>query len=259
MSGPIAQIFSLGILWTSLHCSGMSGPFVTGLDVAGVGRGLGASRGVARIFAYQLGRLTVLGPLGALSGLFGRGLKSAFEPLAAGFALAFGVAILIVAASRWRGRRQASAAAPEVSRPLSLERRPSAPSRITQWRQRVGHRLRMLSLSNHWSAAWLTGVLLGFLPCMIVLWALGLAATSGSPWEGALVMASLMLITTPVLIGITLLPRALRRWIPLGIRKHLPELALAISGVWVILAALASLGVIAHRHVGIGAYMIMFW
>ena len=55
------------------------------------------------------------------------------------------------------------------------------------------------------------GAVMGFLPCMIVLWALGLSALTGSALHGAAIMLILVALTTPVLLGVTLLPRVLRR------------------------------------------------
>jgi sulfite exporter TauE/SafE len=92
------------------------------------------------------------------------------------------------------------------------------------------------------------GSLMGFLPCMFVLWALGLCATTASPLHGALIMVLLVAMTTPVLFAVTLLPRLLiRRRAGSWLAARLP----ALSGLWLLLAGGAALGLWPHAHAGV--------
>jgi uncharacterized protein len=103
------------------------------------------------------------------------------------------------------------------------------------------------------------GAMLGLLPCMITLWALGLAATTGSALHGAGVMVLLVVMTTPVLLGVTLLPRLLRRLVRGRAASLMPDILAGLSGLWLFLVGLAALGVIPHEHVQLGDYMLMLW
>ncbi len=108
----------------------------------------------------------------------------------------------------------------------------------------------------------LLGVVMGFLPCMITLWVLGLAVSTASPVYGALLMLCLVLLTTPVITVCSLAPRLL----PVSIRKksaYLARIGLWVSGVWLLLIGLAGFEIIDHAHwmfeVRGEEYMIMFW
>ncbi|MCC6619809.1 MAG: sulfite exporter TauE/SafE family protein [Deltaproteobacteria bacterium] len=242
---PWAHLLSVGVVWITLHCAGMCGPIVLGLDVAGAARGLRPMRGVSRILAYQAGRMTTLGVLGLVAGLAGRGLGAAFASAGAALAITFGATIVALAIARLLPKR------PAPARPmLSIEaggRRPSGWSPLS-W-------VRSLSLSSSHGSAWLIGVVLGFLPCMIVVWALGLAAVSGSPLEGAAIMVTLVAMTTPMLLGVTLLPRL----VPRRALAILPQALMAVSGAWMILVGLAGLEVVPHVHIPAGEFTIMLW
>jgi len=245
---PWAQLLSLGLVWISFHCAGMCGPIVLGLDVAGAARGLRPARGASRLLAYQAGRMTTLGLLGALAGLVGRGLGAAFASAGAALAMGFGVAIMGVAITRLWPRR------PAPLRPtLSLASRPARTPSPPRWSPLAW--VRALSLSSSHASAWLIGVLLGFLPCMIVVWALGLAAVSGSPLEGLGIMVTLVAMTTPMLLGVTLLPRLL----PARVMRVLPQALMAVSGAWMIMVGLAGLELVPHVHLAAGEYTIMLW
>jgi sulfite exporter TauE/SafE len=103
------------------------------------------------------------------------------------------------------------------------------------------------------------GGLLGLMPCMITLWALGLAATTGSPLHGAGVMLTLVAMTTPVLLGVTLLPRLVRRVTGRAGPTWVPRLLPGLSAVWLILVGLAGFGLVPHAHLSLGPWMVMFW
>jgi len=242
---PFTQLLSIGLVWISFHCVGMCGPIVIGFDLAGAARGLGPLRGGLRVLVYQAGRATTLATLGALAGLGGRVLTRVFEHGAAVFTLLFGLSLLALTIVRLIPRR------PAPARPALRLGQPPAVGlgvRFSGW-------LRALSLAGTVQSTWLLGVLMGFLPCMIVLWALGLAATTTSPWQGALLMIVLVLMTTPMLLFATLLPRIL----PLAWRARLPKVLLGVSGAWLVLVGLAGLEALPHLHLALGPHQIMLW
>jgi len=267
---PFAQLFSLGLVWVTFHCAGMCGPIVIGFDIAGATRGVSTLRGGLRLLIYQAGRATTLATLGAFAGLGGHALKAAFEPGAAVFTLLFGATLLIVTLVRALPKRAAplrpklsidqprqapgqppGAPQPPAARgPLAVGSpsglRPLA--HVYQW-------MRELSLTGTPSAVWLLGVLMGFMPCMIVIWALGLAGATTSPLEGAALMTALVAMTTPVLLGATLLPRVL----PAAWRARLPNVLLGISGTWLVMVGLAGLELVPHLSVSAWGHMVMFW
>ena len=250
-----AQILSLGVLWVSVHCVGMCGPLLIGLDVAGVRCGARPARGALSVLTYQAGKALTYAWLGGLCGFLGAGLRKGFAPAGSVFALFLGGLVLVAA-----GRR----ILPRSPTLLPLGRRQDAPApfafaerwlrSLLPWLSAPGMRspLRDLAL----------GAVMGFLPCMIVLWALGLSALTGSALHGAAIMLILVALTTPVLLGVTLLPRVLRR--PLSRAAGVaPSVLLSISGIWLLLIGAAGLGMIDHAHLGFSLLgrplMIMFF
>ena len=174
---PFAQLFSLGLVWVTFHCAGMCGPIVIGFDVAGATRGVSTLSGGLRLLIYQAGRATTLATLGAFAGLGGHALKAAFEPGAAVFALLFGATLLIVTLVRALPKRRAP-----VRPKLSIDRAPRQVSTVySTVYQTVYQWMRELSLTGTRPAVWLLGVLMGCMPCMIVIWALGLAGLDVVP------------------------------------------------------------------------------
>ncbi len=240
-----AQLLSVGLLWITFHCAGMCGPLVVSFDVAGVARGRSAWRGVVGVLMYQLGRATTLATLGALAGLVGHGLTHLLRPAGAVMALAFGLLVLGHLVWRfWHGRR---AAAGPVRVRTRLEGAPRRPGLLA--------RLQPLMLTETLGGTWLLGAVMGLLPCMIVAWALGLAATTASVVDGALVMLLLVVMTTPMLLGVTLLPRILPRR-ALG---ALPSVLMAVSALWLVMTGLAGLELAPHLHVAAGDFVVMLW
>lgn len=243
MASAYAQLLSVGLVWISVHCAGMCGPLLMGLDVAGVARGSSPWRGGLRIVVYQLGRATTLATLGAFAGLAGHGLTKVLQPAGAVMALALGLVVL--ATLVWRLR-------PKPTQPTRVRTRLEGRAPKPSITQRV---LGPLSLSSSLSSAWLLGVVMGFLPCMIVVWALGLAATTTSIIDGAAIMILLVAMTTPMLLGVTLLPRL----VPGRARAWLPRVLMAISATWLVMIGLAGLEVVPHAHVLFGDFTMMLW
>ena len=94
---------------------------------------------------------------------------------------------------------------------------------------------------------------------MIVVWALSLAATTGSVLQGAQVMWLLVAMTTvpllPAVVGVRLAMLATKA-------PRLMRLPQLVSGVWLVLVGLAGLGVIEHQHIVLqlgGPRTVMLW
>jgi sulfite exporter TauE/SafE len=243
----LAQLASVGILWVAFHCAGMCGPIVGGV----VGGGASSTpRAVLGLLRYQLGRAVGLGTLGAVVGGAGAVLGSAFERAGGVFALVMAGVLLL-------GLLRGSRPGPDVTL--------SALHRRRGWRHRVelvvnGVADRLARLAQRLRGRpFLLGIALSFLPCMIIVWALSLAATTGSALQGAQVMWLLVAMTTvpllPAVVGVRLAMLTTKApWL-----VRLPQL---VSGVWLLLVGLAGVGVIAHQHVVVdvfGARTVMLW
>jgi sulfite exporter TauE/SafE len=250
-AGPAAvlHVFSVGVVWMSVHCAGMCGPLVGGLDVSGCAtRGKSARAGGLSMLLYQGGRAFTLASLGAAVGLVGAGLGRAIEGGGVVVALALGAFFLFRAL---RGEREATLVTlgkPRGARALG----PALLQALTAPLLRSTSSLRPLAL----------GAVMGFLPCMIVVWALGLSASTASPLWGALTMLALVVVTTPVIVAIGVLPRLGQR-LPLTLRRVLPRVLLGVSGLWMLLMGLAAAGVVGHVHVPVTlfgrGFQMMVW
>lgn len=246
MENPaLTQLASVGILWVAFHCAGMCGPIVGGVVGGGAPSTVQATLGLLR---YQLGRATGLGVLGAIVGSAGAVVGDVFARATAAFALVMAAVLLVGLLPQ--------GAAPDVR--LSSLRRRGLRDRVDDVVARASGGLARLA-GRVRGRPYLFGVAMSFLPCMIVVWALSLAATSGSASHGAQVMWLLVLMTTvpllPAVVGVRLaLLTTKAPWLP-----RLPQL---VSGVWLVLVGLAGLGVIEHQHVVahvFGPRTIMLW
>ncbi|MFO0574839.1 MAG: sulfite exporter TauE/SafE family protein [Polyangia bacterium] len=253
LPSPYAQLLGLGLVWVSAHCAGMCGPLLVGLDVAGVRSGRSALRGAGQVLLYQLGRSLTYAWLGALCGLLGAGLSRILRPAGSLLALALGVAalwpLLRPLLQRLQLGGQQARPAPELVR----LRRSADEGKSFQLRsvERAQGFLRPLLESTHPLRPLALGAAMGLLPCMLVGWALGLAALSGSALRGALVMLLLCAMTTPMLLTVTALPRLALFRTQGGLRTRLARVLPAVAGVWLLLCGAAGLGLIAHQHIGV--------
>jgi len=238
-----AQVLGLGVLWTSIHCIGMCGPLLSGFDIAGVLRGRSRLRGVLGVLSYQAGRALTYAWLGGLAGLVGAGLAKITTLAASVLALLGGIFLCGYALRQLaepsqpltllKLRASRDAETPIITRVLTYSRRALLPVLASQ------HPLRELAL----------GALMGLLPCMIPAWVLSQAALTESPFHGALVMMLLVVLTTPILLVSTQLPRLFAIF-PSSVRTLLPRLLPAVSGLWLILLGGAGLSLWSHVHVG---------
>lgn len=225
LRSPILQILSLGWMWTFFHCSPMCGPIVCGLQIGkdGVVRGL---------LLYQSGRAIVYGAAGAAAGWIGS--SEIFDRPAIGWLLV----VLIFAMSLWQWRGSKN----DLPIPRSI---------FHFWS-------RITSGSVRSCRPFVLGMLLGFLPCMLSIWALGLAASTRTIVGGLSVML--------ILIGLTTLPLFLSLCGAKFFFFRAPKLSrilLPLSALWILLVTTAANGYIAHRHLNFDflgrSFTMMFW
>lgn len=248
------QLFGMGLLWVTLHCSGMCGPIVTGLLVH-CEQGTPDEtprhkvwRRVKNVLGYQLGRAGTYLLLGAMAGGLGASFEQGLLPVAKLGALVGAVILallaffkLLGASSGWGSQSWA-----QIGRRLGRSMRALehvAPER--------GVRRMMLF-----------GALMGLLPCVLMFWVLGLAVASSSILQGALLMLALVGLTTPMMLAVATstswLGDRFKRW-----SEPLIPWALLASSVWMLLVAAAANDLIPHMHktftLGGQPYMLMFW
>jgi len=248
------QMLSVGLLWISVHCAGMCGPILVGFDVAGVSKGSGPARGAGNVLTYQGGRALTYMLLGALVGTFGAGIQHYIHQAGGYMSVTFGAALVGWVLWSFAGKRLASKAGTTAG--------PTAADRLIDGLRVVAAPILKAAGDNDTLRSMSLGALMGLLPCMISMWALGLAALTGSPLHGAAIMVLLVAMTTPMLVGVTILPRLvtqpLRRF-----AQVLPKVLMGVSGVWLILGGSAGLGLIRHAHFGFDAFgrhfAMMFW
>lgn len=233
-----AHVLGLGLVWTSIHCASMCGPLLCGLHIGGANPNGKSSpaRGIRGVLTYQAGRSLTYAWLGGLAGLVGAGLGQIFTSAGGVLSLLFGTALIYSVV-----RRRSSL--------VKLGRRSDA-GIVTAVISRLRGLFSPLLLSTHPLRELALGAMMGFLPCMIPAWALGQAALTGSPFHGAAIMLLLVLLTTPVLLVTTQLPR-LGSLLPARLRSGLAWMLPAISGIWLLLIGGAGLGLWAHQHLGV--------
>lgn len=233
-----AHVLGLGLVWTSFHCASMCGPLLCGLHIGGANPNhqTRAGRGLRGVLTYQAGRGLTYAWLGGLAGLIGAGLSRVFTSAGGVLALLFGTALIL------------SVMRKKTSLVKLGHRSDSGLVTSVIWRLRA--LFSPLLLSTHPLRELALGAMMGFLPCMIPAWALGQAATTGSPLHGAVIMLLLVLLTTPVLLITTQLPR-LGRALPQGLRGAVARWLPAVSGIWLLLIGGAGLGLWPHEHFGI--------
>jgi sulfite exporter TauE/SafE len=239
-AGPLlAQVLGVGLVWTTLHCAGMCGPLLAGLRLGGRGCCISALSAAGDVAAYQVGRALTLALLGALAGVAGQLALGVVQrgSVIMGFAIGFGLLLYAVL-------RLVSPARAGNQQPGPVARLAARVQRIAPNRPRLG--------------AFLLGAVLGLMPCMIVAWALSLAAASGNPLLGAAIMGCLAALTIPVLTLSALVPvlvGKMRRFSA----SWIGPAAMLFSSAWMLIIASAAAGWIDHQALSIGAYTVMFW
>lgn len=249
-SPQLLQVLGLGVVWVSLHCAGMCGPIVAGLAGSGAegSRGPRVGRGAARVLTYQAGRAAMYAILGALAGWIGHAAEAVVADVAKIAGLVLAAVLIVAGVLQGIGARR-----PKVGEgpPLSARIVRTILRAIAKaWPERLPGRLAAV------------GFAMGLLPCMLMFWVLSLSASTASASQGALLMLTLVAMTTPVLLiagcgPLIATPGAQRigRWlVPAGV---------VLSGVWLGLVSVAANGWIEHQWLEFTAfdrqYFVMFW
>ena len=240
------QVVSLGLVWTFFHCSGMCGPLVAGLTSRATDPEERWPRvwvRIRRVLAYQAGRAVTYATLGAVVGVAGALFESGVREIAAmsGFVVAPLIAILGVAKLTRRSLQS------------------PAGEKIGGYVGALIRTLRQSPLRHRLLGSFLTGLALGLLPCVLMFWTLGIAATTASPLHGAGVMLTLVAITTPTLLAAGCAVSLWKiRW-----SEQLVGVVLLVSAVWMLLVALAANEMIPHAELTFRPsgepYMVMFF
>lgn len=251
------QLIGVGVVWISLHCAGMCGPIVIGLDLGGslafdeAGRDRAGSRrkkalhSLTHITAYQAGRSVTYAVFGALAGWGGALLQNLFQEVTKVAGLFVAGALLLFGILRLIGTARLDALFSAGSLGKILGRLARGARTFAGLRQKF-----------------LLGVILGFLPCMITFWALGLAASTQSPLHGAILMVVLVWLTSFVIYGFgvapSFAPARLHRF-----RERLLSIFLVFSGIWLGIVSAAANEWIGHQSLsftlGQRGFTIMFW
>lgn len=249
-----AQLLAIGLLWVTVHCSGMCGPIVAGLSAPGTqssakSNGRGWWTQALRVLAYQGGRAVTYLALGAAAGLAGHAAESVIGQVGGVASLAMAAVLIggglarIAGVDSRLGELAGAGAGRFVGQALGRMRH-------------IGSDHPYLRMSGF-------GLVLGLLPCMLMFWVLGLAASTASVTGGALVMVGLVVLTTPVLIVAGQAPLLFRRPRLRRLGERIIPFAVVGSGVWLALVGAAANGWIAHQHFVFEAFgdklMVMFW
>jgi uncharacterized protein len=248
------QLVGVGFVWISLHCAGMCGPIVLGLDLgnslgyehwASLTRRQRFSHSAKHITAYQLGRSITYAVIGALAGLAGSALQELFTEVAKITGIFVAVALLGFGVLRLLGSARIDSVFTSDALGKLLGRLARRARQFSGLRQKL-----------------LLGVILGFLPCMITFWALSLAASTQSALHGAVLMVLLVWMTSVVIYGFGFAP-ALTSGHATAWRERLLSLFLIFSGVWLGMVSAAANEWIPHAmygfEIGGRGFAIMFW
>lgn len=251
MTPYLVQLFAVGILWVSFHCVGMCGPIVAGLNTAHVDgdeRWPRIRQGTINILAYQAGRAVTYVILGALAGWIGGSVDGLVRGVGKVSALVTAVVLIGMAVSKLAplGPTGADAAGGAVGSRLGG----------------IARKLTRLLPGEGTARLALFGGVMGFLPCMLMFWVLGLAASTGNPMYGAGVMGGLIVMTTPVLVFAGTSPLVAKG----AMREYgdtFSAVALLVSGIWLALVGVAANGWIEHFHFAFRlsgeSFKVMLW
>lgn len=252
------QLLGLGLLWVTVHCSGMCGPIVGSL-VASQSSGAEDEswfaqfrRRAGNVLAYQGGRALTYALIGAAAGLVGAAAEAFIGPVTKVAGLVVAVALMAVGLLRIE----------PVAKHLQLPTGSSAGSATGKFLGGVMRRVRKLAPRRGPLQMMVIGAVMGLLPCMLMFWVLGLSASTASPLHGALIMVGLVALTTPVLLFAGTAPLVCKPAVRQLGEKLIPY-AIVLSGLWLGLISIAANGWIDHLHVPFELFgeklVIMFW
>jgi sulfite exporter TauE/SafE len=187
----IAAMLLAGAVSGGTHCALMCGPLVLAQVAALPPPACAWARlSAGARFPYQAGRITTYSGLGAVAGVGGRELIHGMREVALPLAIVILVLALMIALAAWQGTMS------------NLSRR------FSQWITR--NAVPLLQGRGTWRGLRL-GLLMGLLPCGAIYAALSVAASTGDPFRGALLMLAFASGTLPGLVAVGTIGRALWR------------------------------------------------
>lgn len=249
-----AQLVGIGILWVTFHCSGMCGPLIAslvGTPTTGESNAGSLWVPIRRVLAYQGGRAITYAVLGAVAGLVGVAAESVVTQVSQVAGLVLAVAIFGAGLAKMPGLADKFG--------LTESSRAAASG---QFLGRMLARIKPMLPNQGMLRLALMGLVMGFLPCMLMFWVLGISAATASPLHGATIMVGLVIMTTPVLLVAGCAPMA-GRGVAGKLGAWLIPSAMILSSIWLGLISAAANGWIAHLHwmfeLGGETFTIMFW
>ena len=172
--------FLLG-LGGSLHCVGMCGPIAA---IVPGGKGTSLSQKLGKSLSYNVGRIATYAALGAILGLFGKGIfLGGFQQ---GMSVTFGIIIIV-----------------GVLFPLVLKRFSPQSVLFSQVNKLKSFVLPLLQKKSM-GGSFIIGVLNALLPCGLVYVAIAGAVLTGSPAKSAQYMALFGLGTASVMMLVSM-------------------------------------------------------
>jgi sulfite exporter TauE/SafE len=223
--GTFLSFFALGLFGGTTHCAVMCGPFVLAQVCDDNRHGRGVARlGGAALLPYHFGRATTYVTLGILFSTI-LNLAFLFTPerslLVVPMLLLAALLFLVTAFPRlssvfsWTGR---------IGLPAPVARISTLANRFTK--------------QNSVLIRYFLGVVLGFIPCGLVLAALLAASATGDPGRAALAMAAFAAGTFPALFAVALGGKAIQDRYP-ETTSRLRRIVLVGNALW--LCALAGI------------------
>ena len=219
--GILTSLFLAGLIGSIHHCTGMCGPFVVAQIKDPAVTGLNRIRGAA-LLPYHMGRISTYMVFGAV----GAGLSN----LIVGTPIQRGIAVSLLAIA---GVLFLASALPQIKSLIMPSSFNKLASTIGKY---VGVAAKPLANKNGSMQQYLLGVMLGFLPCTLVVAAVMAVAATGQPFTAMFGMLLFGLGTFPALFLVgTGASAALKRW-PQGMQKITTGM-MAINGAGLIILA----------------------
>jgi len=207
-------ILTTAFLGSVGHCIGMCGGIVVAYTSSKIDDNSSYFRQTASHLAYNFGRVTTYTLLGALFGTIGQVI--AFTPATKGVLfLLTGLLMILAGLSLIGNIKFLNSAEWSVSK--------------YAWYQET---FKKLITSKSYGSFYLLGMLNGIIPCGLVYSFAIFAASTASPWGGALVMATFGLATIPALFFLGFITKFLQKGNLRGIMMKLAALLVIVYGVF---------------------------
>ncbi len=217
--GLTISLFLAGLVGSVTHCVGMCGPFVLAQTRTGPILQKPAS---SLLLPYHLGRMTTYVALGVfvhsivnLAYLFSDARTLVTVPLL----MMAGIIFLV-------------SSFPSLGRVFPWAASIRLPAIFTS----IANKMHRLMLDNGYRSQYLLGIILGFIPCGLVIAALMAAATAPTNLHAAIAVAAFAIGTMPSLMAIGLFGKGLTQKFP-GLSDRFSRIAMVISSLWLFVLA----------------------